>query len=83
MLRGRHELCWEHDIEKDPKLILFDRRRMYSSNNNNNNNNNKLQLGCHPVAVVNSHATIYMCIYIWSWLLINLALNREGYVRST
>jgi len=21
-------------------------------NNNNNNNNNKLQLGCHPVAVV-------------------------------
>jgi hypothetical protein len=21
-------------------------------------------------------------MYIWSWLLINLALNREGYVRS-
>ena len=24
-------------------------------NNNNNNNNNKLQLGCHPVAVVILH----------------------------
>jgi hypothetical protein len=24
----------------------------YNNNNNNNNNNNKLQLGCHPVAVV-------------------------------
>jgi hypothetical protein len=23
-----------------------------NNNNNNNNNNNKLQLGCHPVAVV-------------------------------
>jgi len=26
-----------------------------SNNNNNNNNNNKLQLGCHPVAVVILH----------------------------
>jgi len=25
------------------------------NNNNNNNNNNKLQLGCHPVAVVILH----------------------------
>ena len=24
-------------------------------NNNNNNNNNKLQLGCHPVAVIILH----------------------------
>jgi hypothetical protein len=27
-------------------------------NNNNNNNNNKLQLGCHPVAVVILHSMI-------------------------
>ena len=26
-----------------------------NSNSNNNNNNNKLQLGCHPVAVVILH----------------------------
>jgi hypothetical protein len=34
--------------------------RMFSFNNNNNNNNNYyyyyyLQLGCHPVAVINLH----------------------------
>ena len=34
----------------------------------------KLQLGCHPVAVVILH--IYK---IWNWLLINL--SREGYMR--
>jgi len=28
-------------------------------NNNNNNNNNKLQLGCHPVAVVILHVHKY------------------------
>ena len=27
----------------------------HNNNNNNNNNNNKLQLGCHPVAVVILH----------------------------
>ena len=27
--------------------------------NNNNNNNNKLQMGCHPVAVVIMHAYKY------------------------
>jgi len=31
-------------------------RISYNNNNNNNNNNNKLQLGCHPVAVVILHA---------------------------
>jgi len=41
----------------------------------NNNNNNKLQLGCHPVAVVILH--VYK---IWNWLLINLSL--ESYMRS-
>jgi len=30
-----------------PKSVAF--------NNNNNNNNNKLQLGCHPAAVVILH----------------------------
>jgi len=30
-----------------------------NNNNNNNNNNNKLQLGCHPVAVVILHAHKY------------------------
>ena len=38
-------------------------------------NNNKLQLGCHPVAVVILH--VYK---IWNWLLINL--SQEGYMRS-
>ena len=39
------------------------------------NNNNKLQLGCHPVAVVILH------VYTkWNWLLINLI--REDYIRS-
>ena len=46
-----------------------------NNNNNNNNNNNKLQLGCHPVAVVILH--VYKT---WNWLLINLSL--EGYMRS-
>jgi len=32
--------------------LSFDRLLMV---NNNNNNNNKLQLGCHPVAVVILH----------------------------
>ena len=43
--------------------------------NNNNYNNNKLQLGCHPVAVVILH--VYKT---WNRLLINLSL--EGYMRS-
>jgi len=30
-----------------------------NNNNNNNNNNNKLQLGCHPVAVVILHVHKY------------------------
>jgi len=47
----------------------------FNNNNNNNNNNNKLQLGCHPVAVVILH--VYK---IWNCLLINL--SREGYMRS-
>jgi len=29
------------------------------THNNNNNNNNKLQLGCHPVAVVILHVNKY------------------------
>ena len=32
---------------------------IYNNNNNNNNNNNKLQLGCHPVAVVILHVHKY------------------------
>ena len=43
--------------------------------NNNNNNNNKLQLCCHPVAVVILHVN-----KTWNWLLLNL--SREGYMRS-
>ena len=36
-------------------------KRVYNNNNNNNNNNNsnKLQLGCHPVAVVILHVHKY------------------------
>jgi len=30
-----------------------------NNNNNNNNNNNKLQMGCHPVAVVIMHVHKY------------------------
>jgi len=30
-----------------------------TTTNNNNNNNNKLQLGCHPVAVVILHVHKY------------------------
>ena len=36
-----------------PKRPSFDKAE--TNNNNNNNNNNKLQLGCHPVAVVTLH----------------------------
>jgi len=31
----------------------------YDDDDNNNNNNNKLQLGCHPVAVVILHVHKY------------------------
>jgi len=48
---------------------------MLPNNNNNNNNNNKLQLGCHPVAVVILHVNKTL-----NWLLLNLSL--EGYMRS-
>ena len=41
----------------------------------NNNYNKKLQLGCHPVAVVILH--VYKT---WNWLLLNW--SREGYMRS-
>ena len=33
--------------------------KLRNNNNNNNNNNNKLQLGCHPVAVVIIHVHKY------------------------
>ena len=33
-------------------LTTLSKLRFYNNNNNNNNNNNKLQLGCHPVAMV-------------------------------
>jgi len=45
------------------------------SKNKCRHNNNKLQLGCHPVAVVILH--VYK---IWNWLLLNL--SREGYMTS-
>ena len=32
---------------------------VYNNNNNNNNNNNKLQMGCHPVAVIIMHVHKY------------------------
>jgi hypothetical protein len=56
-------------------------RYIYNNNNNNNNahnnNNNttKLQLGCHPVAVVILHVYKYEI-----GLLLNL--RQEGYMRS-
>ena len=40
-----------------------------------NSSNNKLQLGCHPVAVVILHVN-----KTWNWLLLNL--SPEGYMRS-
>jgi len=78
--------CYTHKIGEDS---LFERRLyslhgcfvlswtlpLYYNNNNNNNNNNKLQLGCHPVAVV-----ILQVYKIWNWILLNL--SREGYMRS-
>ena len=59
-------------------FLLFSPSAIFSAaqdatSNNNNNNNNKLQLGCHPVAVVILH--VYK---IWNWWLINLI--REGYM---
>jgi len=39
------------ECEKET-FIVEDYLKLY---NNNNNNNNKLQLGCHPVAVVILH----------------------------
>ena len=52
---------------------LFGLSAYLTRNNNNNNNNNKLQMGCHPVAVIILH--VYK---IRNWLLINLSW--EGYM---
>ena len=61
-------------IRKWPSAVTLASQQT-NNNNNNNNNNNKLQLGCHPVAVVILHVN-----KIRNWLLLNL--SREGYMRS-
>jgi hypothetical protein len=49
---GAEEVKVTGDGRKVHKDELYD---LYHSLHNNNNNNNKLQLGCHPVAVVILH----------------------------
>ena len=39
-------------IFKETLSSIMRKGIIYNNNNNNNNNNNKLQLGCHPMAVV-------------------------------
>jgi len=48
---------------------------LHTGDDDDYDDNNKLQLGCHPVAVVILHA-----YKIRNWLLLNL--SREGYIRS-
>jgi len=74
---GTFEIKGKRRINNNIKnsLLLAVTYGLYNNNNNNNNNNNKLQLGCHPVAVVILHVN-----KTWNWLLLDLSL--EGYMRS-
>jgi len=49
-----HVMFWWGHLEERDKLEDLGLIKP-AANNNNNNNNNKLQLGCHPVAVVILH----------------------------
>ena len=52
----------EEDEEEDVRDLegrIYTKMGREVYNNNNNNNNNKLQLGCHPVAVVILHVHKY------------------------
>ena len=46
-------------MRKDLSSLYNNSNNSNSNNNNNNNNNNKLQLCCHPVAVVILHVHKY------------------------